>query len=264
MTLALVRDVPDSIARAELTHLERTPIVVERARAQHARYRELLAELGCSVAELPAEPELADSVFVEDTAVVLPEIAVITRPGAESRRPEVDSVADALADHRTLARIEAPGLVDGGDVLCVGRRIFIGRTGRTDDEGLRQVRALVEPHGYTVRAVDVTGCLHLKSAATQVAEGTVLLNPEWVAPEVFDGLACVEVDPSEPGAANALRVAGRVVLPAAFPRTRARLEQAGLEVLVVDADELAKAEGGLTCCSLLVEDSGAPPDRGAR
>lgn len=252
MPIALTRPVPRSIADAELTHLERVPIDVERAARQHRRYCELLERLGCSVRELAPEDGLPDSVFVEDAAVVLPEVAVITRPGPRSRRAETETVARALRFDRELAYIEAPATLEGGDVLHTGRRFFIGLTERTSADGIDQFREIVAPYGYTVEAVPVSGCLHLKTAVTQVDESTVLLNPAWVDPGIFAEFSRIEVDPDEPFAANALWIGDTVVVAAAFPKTRQRLEQAGLQVTTVDADELAKAEGGLTCCSLLV------------
>ncbi len=252
MTIALTRPVPPSIASAELTHVERVPIDAERAGQQHRRYCELLGELGCSVHELTRADDLPDSVFVEDAAVVLPEIAVVTRPGAQSRRAEVESVAQALQRYRELASIEAPATLEGGDVLRIGRRLFVGRSERTSDDGIDQLRRIVSPYGYEVVAVAVSGALHLKTAVTQVADGTVLLNPAWIDPAVFAEFDRIEVHPDEPFAANALWLGDCVVVAAAFPKTRQRLEQAGLTVATVDADELAKAEGGLTCCSLLI------------
>jgi dimethylargininase len=250
--LALTRPVPPSIARCELTHLAREPIDPARAAAQHRAYEAALAALGCTLVRLPPAPEHPDSVFVEDTAVVLDEVAVLARPGAESRRGELEVVAEALRPHRPRARIAAPGTLDGGDVLRVGRHIYVGASGRTNAEGIRQLAEIAGAHGYTVHPVPVAGCLHLKTAVTQVGEGTLLLNPEWVSPASFEGLDRIEVDPTEPFAANAVLVGGAVLLPAAYPRTRARLEARGIEVRTVEADELAKAEGGLTCCSILV------------
>jgi len=251
--IAFTRDVSPTIIRCELTHLAREPIDVHRARAQHAEYEAMLARLGCDVRRVLALPDHPDAVFIEDTAVVLPTLAIITRPGAASRREEVDAVAAALAAHRPLARISAPGTLDGGDVLRAGRTLFVGRTPRSNDEGIAQLAAFVAPHGYAVVPVPVTGCLHLKSAVTEVADGVLLINPAWVRPAVFEGWRVIEVDPSEPGAANALRVGGALVYGAAYPRTRARLEAAGLTVHTVDASEVAKAEGAVTCCSVLVD-----------
>lgn len=250
--LALTRDVSPGLADCELTHLPRTRIDVERARAQHQAYERCLEELGCSVQRLPAAPELPDAVFVEDTAVVLAELAVLARPGAPSRRPEVAGVAEALREHRRLVRIEAPGSLDGGDVLVSGRRVFVGLSGRTNTAGAEQLASALEPAGYAVSALPVSGCLHLKSAACEVAPGLLLLNPAWADRRAFAGLDAIEVDPAEPFAANALRLDATLVYPAAFVRTRARLERHGLTLRTVEADELAKAEGGVTCCSILV------------
>lgn len=254
MTIALTRPVSPAINRCELTHIDREPIDLDRAIRQHAAYERCLAELGCRVASVPAEPELPDAVFVEDTAVVVDELAVLTRPGAPSRRAETISVGRALAEYRPLARIEAPGTLDGGDVLRVGRQLFVGQTGRSNAAGIDMLRTLLAPHGYAVEAVAVQGCLHLKSAVTRVAEGAVLLNPDWVDAAPFDQFTCVRVDPAEPHAANALVLGEAVVVAAAYPRTAARLEAMGLRVVRLDMSELAKAEGALTCCSLILED----------
>lgn len=262
MKLAITRQVSPALGDCLLTHLERRPIDLELARRQHAAYERLLEELGYAVRSLPAEPLLADSVFVEDAAVVLDEVAIITRPGAEPRRAETASVAAALEPHRRLLRIEAPAVLDGGDVLRLGRTLWVGRTGRTNEAGIEQLGALTAALGYSVQAVAVRDCLHLKSAVTAVAEGTLLLNPAMVDRRSFGRLRLIEVDPAEPAAANALRAGAGVIIPEHHPRTRRRLEAAGLAVRPVPATELAKAEGGVTCCSLLVEstDSAAPPN----
>jgi dimethylargininase len=249
--IAITREVSPKIAECELTHLERQVIDVENARRQHRQYEDALVKMGCQVQRLPVEAELPDSVFVEDAAVVLDELAVITRPGAESRRPETESVARALEPYRKLAFIQPPGTLDGGDVLRVGKMIYVGRSGRSNLEGIAQMRALVQPFGYSVQAVEVSGCLHLKSAVTQVAEDMLLINPGWVDGGVFGEMKRVEVDPREAFAANALWMGEDVIYPAAFPHTRQRLLEAGLRVQVVVASELAKAEGGVTCCSLI-------------
>lgn len=252
MTIALTRAVPPSITRCELTHLAREPIDVQLASEQHRRYEEALARLGCTVRRLPPEPDLPDSVFVEDMAVVLPEIAIIARPGVASRRAEVSSVEAALREYRPLAFIQPPGTLEGGDVLCLGSRILIGESARTNAEGIHQVRELVSRFGYTVQAVSVAGCLHLKSAVTRVAEGTVLVNSAWIDPAVLAGLERIEVDAHEPLAANALWCGEGVLCSSAYARTRERLERRGLQVSALEVGELAKAEAGLTCCSLLV------------
>ncbi|HSN16766.1 MAG TPA: arginine deiminase family protein [Gammaproteobacteria bacterium] len=251
MYIALVRDVSPSLERCELSFQDRVSIDLERARTQHRVYVEMLARLGCRVETLPTLPENPDAVFVEDTAVVLDEIAVITRPGAESRRAEVDSTAEALARHRKLAYIEASGTLDGGDVLRVGRTLYVGSSARSDTSGIEQLRAHVKPHGYDVRAVRLTGCLHLKTAVTQVAEQILLINPAFVAESAFPGMRFIHVDPSEPAAGNAVWLESGVVYPMSFPRTRGRLEREGLKLHIVDMSETEKAEGGVTCCSVI-------------
>jgi dimethylargininase len=254
MPTAITRKVSPAITRCELTHLKRQAIDVAVAARQHEAYERCLASMGCRVVSLPVEPGLPDSVFIEDTAVVLDELAVVTRPGAASRRAETPGVSRVLAEYRPLAAIRPPGTLDGGDVLCVGRRVFVGLSARSSGDGIEQLRVLLSPHGYGVAAVAVTGCLHLKSAVTQVAPGLVLLNPEWVDPAAFGRSGRIEVDRSEPYAANALLIGDAVLYPTAFPRTAARLEGAGIRLAPVDVSELAKAEGAVTCCSLILED----------
>lgn len=250
--IALTRDVSPRILECELTHVGRTPIDVATARLQHAGYERLLGVLGCDVRRIAPAPEHPDGVFVEDAAVVVDEVAVITRPGAASRRGETAGVEAALAGLRPIARIEAPGTLDGGDVLVVGRRVFVGRTARTNDEGIAQLGALLAPHGYTVAGVPVTGCLHLKTAVTALDDATVLMNPAWVDPAAFAPLAAIAVDPEEPMAANVLRIGDALLYAEAYPRTRAALEARGHRLHLVDASELAKAEGAVTCCSLIL------------
>lgn len=249
--VALTRDVSSSLARCELTHRPRETIDVDRAQAQHRAYEEVLRSVGCDVRRLPPLPEMPDAVFVEDTAVVFDELAVVARPGAPSRRDEVASVAETLASCRALRTIESPGTLDGGDVLVVGRTVFVGRSTRTNEQGVRQLADAVAPHGYTVRSVTVTSCLHLKTAVTRVGPNTVLLNGGWVDAQAFAAFDRIEVDGAEPWGANALEIGGVVVYAAAFPRTRDRLRRGGLDVREVDVTELAKAEGAVTCCSLV-------------
>lgn len=253
MIVAITRPVPASFARCELTHLERVPIDVALASKQHERYEAALESLGCEVRRLSEEPDLPDSVFVEDAAVVFDEVAIITRPGASSRRPETASVASALTPYRPLRVIEAPGTLDGGDVLRVGRAVFVGRSARTNADGVRQLRDLLAPFGYTTACADVRGCLHLKSAATAVDDDLLLVNPAWVDARTFGGVSRLDVDPDEPSAANVVRVGDSLLCVASAPRTRERLTTRGFDVRTVDVSELAKAEGGLTCCSLLFE-----------
>jgi len=250
--IALTRPVTDAIVSCELTHLARAPINVARARAQHADYERCLASLGCRIVRLEADPAMADAVFVEDAAVVFDELAVIARPGAQSRRAETAGVATALASHRPLVHITAPGTLDGGDVLVIQHDVFVGISTRTNAAGIDQLRDAVRPHGYAVHAVPVR-CLHLKTAVTAIGSETLLLDRAWVDGGPFSRYTIVEVDPSETYAANALIVGGVVLYSEAFPRTRQRMAARGIDVRSVAADELAKAEGGVTCCSILVK-----------
>lgn len=254
MLMAITREISAAFQTCELTHLERVPIDLDRARAQHAAYEWALVEAGCTVRRLDSGADMPDAVFVEDIALVLDEGAVICRPGAESRRAETPGVLEALARHgRPLQHITAPGTLDGGDVLVVGRQVFVGASARTNGAGIDQLARILEPIGYAVRAVPVRGCLHLKSASTAIAPDTVLINRERVPADAFTGLSLLDIDPQEPDGANALAIADVVVYPTAFPRTRERLERWGLRVRPVDVDELLKAEGAVTCCSVIFE-----------
>jgi dimethylargininase len=251
--IAWTREVPSTIGRCELTHRAREPIDVMVARVEHARYEEALRMAGIDVQRLPALDDDPDAVFVEDTAVVLDEVAVIARPGAASRRPEVQTARAALARHRPLVSIESPATLDGGDVLVLERDVLVGLSGRTNAEGVAQLAALLAPHDYRVRGVAVRGCLHLKSAATRSGPRTVVVNPEWIDAAEFAGWNVINVDPQEPHAANVLWLGAVTIVADGHPRTRKRLARsAGAELVPVPAGELAKAEGGVTCCSLLL------------
>ena len=251
--IALTRAVSDAITRCELTHVAREPIDLDKARAQHRAYeRTLETAAHCDIVHVAPAPELPDAVFVEDTAIVVPEVAILTRPGAASRRPENAGVADVLRRYREVRSIDAPGTIDGGDVVVAGRRVFIGRSSRTNGAGIEQVRRILYPFGYNVTDVEVRGCLHLKSAATAVSDSRLLVNPAWIPAGAFNGLELLEIDPQEPNAANILRAGDSYIYASAFPRTGELLQRSGLQLNIIDMSELAKAEGAVTCCSILV------------
>jgi dimethylargininase len=250
---ALTRAVSPSLADCALTFQERTPIDVQRAMAQHAAYEDTLRSLGVRVVSLPAEPDLPDAVFVEDTAVVVDELAVLTAPRLPSRRREVASMDAALAPLRHRAYIQGDGTLEGGDVMRIGRDLYVGRSARTNESGIAQLAAHLAPLGYTVHATRFSHCLHLKSACTYIGRNMVLANRDWVDTSQFGGVDVTDVDPEEPAAANALLVSGHVVLPASFPLTCRRLTAAGFSVIAVDVSELQKAEAGVTCCSILLD-----------
>ncbi len=251
MLVAITRQISPRFNNCELTHLDRQPIDLDLARAQHQQYEAALRELGCEVISLPAEPDLPDSVFVEDVALVFDEVAIITRPGAHSRQPETAAITRALKPYRTLVTIEAPGTLDGGDVLRVGKTVYIGLSSRSNPAGVKQTREFLALYGYTVKSVEVTGCLHLKSAVTQVSNDTLLINPAWIDWHILGEMSFIDVDEAEPAAANAVWLGDTVLYPSSFPKTQRRLEEAGLRLKIVDATEVAKAEGAVTCCSLI-------------
>ena len=253
MLTAITRAVSPAIVNCELSFIDRKPINLATAQQQHHAYETLLGKLGARVISLPAEPDLPDSIFVEDPAIVLDELAVILPLGTETRRREAPSLAQALAKFRKLEYISLPGTLEGGDVLRVGRKLFVGLTARSNAEGIRQLAAILAPHHYGVIAVPVTGCLHLKSAVTHLGRNTLLANRAWFDATPLSGHEWIDVDPAEPHAANALALAGTIILPASFPRTRARVQARGFHVTPLDISELQKAESGLTCSSLLFE-----------
>jgi dimethylargininase len=250
---AITRAVSPALANCEISFIERRPIDLDKARQQHRAYEKLLEKHGARVVSLPAEPTLPDSMFVEDPAIVLDEVAVIMPLGTASRRPEAVSLAQALAKYRKLEHVALPGLMEGGDILRIGKKIFAGLSSRTNAEGIRQLEALLKPRGYNVIGVPVRSCLHLKSAVTYLGAGTLLANRAWFDPAPFTGYQWIDVAPEEPHAANAIALGGTVIFPASFPRTRARLEARGFQVAPLDISELQKAESGLTCSSLLFE-----------
>jgi dimethylargininase len=251
MLTAITRAVSPAIVNCELSFIDRKPIDLGTAQQQHHAYEELLGKLGARVISLPAEPDLPDSMFVEDPAVVLDELAVILPLGTETRRREAPSLAQELAKFRKLECVSLPGTLEGGDILRIGRKLFVGLTRRSNAEGIRQLAAILAPHNYEVIAVPVTGCLHLKSAVTYLGRNTLLSNRAWFDTIPLAGYEWIDVDPAEPHAANALAFAGAIIFPASFPRTRARIEARGFHVTSIDVSELQKAESGLTCSSLI-------------
>jgi len=299
MLIAFVRAPTAALVRCRLTHLPRRPIDPERARAQHAGFVRALAEAlgrepgraalerslrprpgaepgaGLSrvpprVVRLPEREDLPDAVFVEDTAVAVGDALVLARPGASERRPEVEDLRAALllaGGRRRIVAIREPGTLDGGDVLALGRRVFVGLSSRTDREGARQLAAILEeaPGEPQVTTVPVDRCLHLKTAASALSAGdgepAVLVNPRWVDPAAFAPAEVVEVPEDEPFAANVLALPGpdaapTVLLSARWPKTRRLLEARGLRTVPLDLSELEKAEAGPTCLCLLVAGTG--------
>lgn len=251
MLIAITRAVSPALLNCELSFIQRQPIDLQIAREQHRAYERLLGDLGASVVSLPPEPALPDSMFVEDPAIVLDELAVIFPLGTESRRPEAASLAAALGKYRELRHVSLPGTLEGGDILRIQRQLFVGVSKRSNAEGIRQLTEVLAPYEYEVIAVPVSGCLHLKSAVTFLGRETLLANRAWFDPAPFSGFRWIDVHPAESHGANALALNENVIFPASFPLTRARIEVGGFQVMPLDISELQKAESGLTCSSLL-------------
>jgi dimethylargininase len=250
--IAITREVSRSLGDCELTWLDRQPIDIDKAIAQHRAYEAALESLGAKIISLPALEEHPDAVFVEDPAIVLDE-AAITTMGAASRRGERPSLAKALAEFRPLIQMHEPAKLEGGDVMRVERDLYIGLSARTDQAGIDQLKDLIAPLGYRVTAMHLKNCLHLKSACCHIGDGTILINKAWVDPKPLEHYRLIAVDPEEPAAANALRVGESVIIPTSFPKTAAKLQTEGFKVQTVDVSELMKAESGVTCSSLLLE-----------
>lgn len=252
MLVALTREPSASLDAGERAHRAREPIDLETARRQHRAYRETLAACGARVVHLPPIDDMPDAVFVEDVAVVLDELAILLPMGVPSREGEPSRIAGELTRWRDVVRLHEGTHAEGGDVLRLGRTLYAGRSGRTDEAGIAGIAAVVGEVGYRVEAVDLRGCLHLESAVTALDDETVLLNPDWIDPRSFAARA-ITVAPEEPWAANAVRAGSRVLLQSGVPRTAERVAAAGFDVRTVEITELAKAEGSLTCLSLLFE-----------
>ena len=250
--IALTRAVSTSLAHCELTYLERQPIDLDRARQQHAAYEALLTSLGWHVVRLPTLDNQPDAVFVEDAGLALDELAVVAPMGAASRVAEARTVEDTLGRYLPVRHLKPPSTLDGGDVLRVGHRLFVGLSQRTNAAAVEQLARLLDPYGYEVVPVSVAGALHLKSACSYVGDNALLANPEWLDLAPFDGMEILPIEPSEEWGASVLYDEGRVVMPAGFPRTTRLLESRGLAVHVLDLSELRKAEGGPTCLSILL------------
>lgn len=249
---ALCRSVSPAIADCELSFIGREPIDASKAQLQHEEYVSVMRSLGVEVIELPAEPTMADSVFVEDTVLLFDELAVMTRPGALSRRAEVPSIESTFRNYREIiARITEPGTLDGGDVLRIGQRVFVGLSQRSNQAAIDQLSASLTPFGYQVIAVPMQDCLHLKSSVTALSDDTVLINPDWVDTSYFNDYRQIKVAITEPHAANVVRINTAILMPSNFPETQALIEAAGFTVHTVDVSELQKAEGAVTCCSVL-------------
>ena len=251
--IALTRAVSPRINECELTFIGRRKIDYAAAVHQHSRYQQLLRDLGVKVIELPAGERCPDSCFLEDTAVVLDEVAVITRPGSEARRSEVSGVVPTIVEYRNVVQIDAPGTLEAGDILRMGRNLFVGASVRSNAPGIEMLRSALAPYGYNVIAVPMQGALHLKSVCTALDDETVVADPRHVDAEFLSKYRIVEVPSDESPAANVLRINGTVCIHAGFHKTIDLLQARGYQLNTVDISEFLKAEAGLTCMSIIFD-----------
>ena len=253
MLSALTRGVSPSIGACKLTFMEREQVDVAVATRQHEAYTECLKKMGVQVTSLELLSEAPDAVFIQDTAVVVEEVAVVAAMGAACRADEVESVAEVLSSHRPLRRLSPPATLEGGDVVRIGRTLYVGVSGRTNREGITQLSDILAPYDYQVRPVGVRGCLHLSTGCSYLGRGLMLLNPVWVDAAPFGEFEILEVPETESWAANTIAVGDTVLMASAFERTCALVENQGFKVVATDISELQKAEGALTCMSLMFE-----------
>jgi dimethylargininase len=218
--------------------------------AQHREYVSVLESLGIEIITLDADESYPDACFVEDTAVVTPSIAVVTRPGAPARRGEEATVEPSLAVHRPVARIEAPGTVDGGDILVMGERVLIGLSERTNEEGASQLRAILEAHGMQCTNLGAGEGLHLKSSINALGDYRLLITPEFAELPELSTFERVVIPGDETYAGNSLWISDHVLVPVGFPKTRDLIEKLGTKTIEVDVSEFRKMDGGLTCLSI--------------
>ena len=256
MAVALTHAVSPMISRCELSHLERRPMDFNLAVKQHEDYCALLRDCGVEVIELDVNRDFPDCTFIEDTALVVDELAVMARMGAQSRRGEVKGIEPVLAQYRPIAHVEPPATFEGGDLLRVGRKIFAGSSARTNAEGIAALHSILHPLGYQVIAVELKGCLHLKSAVVALDDQVLLANPAWFDNGLFQDYKIIAVPDEEPHAANALRIGKTVCLHEGYKKTIDTVQSNGFEVKTVNISELLKAEAGLTCSSLVFDELG--------
>lgn len=252
MKMAITRPTGPELRDCQLTEIHRVPIDIERAVDQHNDYLKVLRSLGVTVVELPRLPENPDAVFVEDIALVLPEVAVLMRPGAETRQGEILSMAAVLADYRECREIQAPATLDGGDVIVFGKTVFVGESTRSNPAGAAVLADLLSPFGYTVESIPVHGVLHLKSAATVIDDKTLIVNSRFVDLTGVDA-KLLEAHPYEPEGANVVRVGGTLLMNASAPRTMAMVAPHVDNIVGLNVDEFSKAEGAISCKGVIFE-----------
>lgn len=234
----------------ELTFVESEKIDIEKAQQEHQEYCEMLKRCGAEVIILDRNNDLADSVFVEDPIIVFDEIAVLTSMGVESRRKESQYLKEVFSKYRDVEEIKLPAKIEGGDVLKIGKKIFVGLSVRTNQEGITCLKNIIKPYGYEVIVVKVLGCLHLKTGCTALDDNTILINSKWVDDNAFKGFKKIEVPLSEPFGANILKINDVICMNKSFTKTLDLVKSLGYKTDCCDISEFVKAEAGLTCMSV--------------
>jgi len=251
MMLTIVTHVVSpALQECELTFIESEPIKIEKAGEEHHHYCKMLEECGATVITLEENRALPDSVFVEDPIIVFDEVAVLSSMGAASRRKECTTLETFFRKYRDVKQISLPALIEGGDILKIGRRIYVGLSARTNNEGIKALRDIIEPLGYEVIPVRVSGCLHLKTGCTALDDNSILINPDWIETAPFQGFRIIETLPGEPFGANVLPIHDTICMNSAFPRTMEMVRSLGYQIRATDITEFVKAEAGLTCMSI--------------
>ncbi len=249
--IALTHLPSPAMQACELTFVDPSPIDCELAAQQHEQYCQALRELGAQVVTLKQNQHLPDCAFIEDTAVVLDEIAIIGSMGAASRAAEPLAIKAELSKYRPVVSLDPPARLEGGDVLRIGRTLLLGRSSRTNDAGIAALEKVAAPLGYRVIQVPVTGCLHFKTACTALPDGTLLANRRWFDASPLHDFVIIDVPEEEPFGGNVLLLGRHVLMSASHPRTADLLRGRGYSVHIVDISEFEKAEGGVTCLSIL-------------
>lgn len=253
MLTALTRQVSDAMNECQLTYAERQSINIEKAQLQHQNYERYLESAGIKVISLETDSSLPDCTFVEDTAIVTDELAIITHMGAVSRRAESAKIVSALEKFRPLEFINNSGNIEGGDVIKVGKTLYVGISSRTNLDGIKQLTQILFPYKYEIVPVKVHGCLHLSTGATFLGNQTFLVNPRWIDISEFERFDIVTVAENESWAGNTLNLKGKILLSESSLRTAEKISKKGFEVATIDISELEKAEAGLTCMCVLFE-----------
>ena len=257
MLIGFTHAVSPNIPSCEITFIDRAPINYELAVRQHDEYCAVLKKCGVVVKRLSANLSYPDSCFVEDTAIVIDELAIVTSMGTASRRGETAAIEAELSKYRKIAHIQLPAMIEGGDVLQVGRKLFVGLSSRTNAQGIKELSRITEPLGYRVTPVNIKSSLHLKTACSAINDETLLVNPNWIDLEPFKGFNVLFTPDDEPWAANTLRISDITCLQAGFPKTVELVERLHHRIEILDISEFRKAEAGISCLSIILQDATA-------